>query len=149
MVAPFQPCIFSPQCQNVCICFVQKYQHPPCLTQAICLDSSCSLHNANNEYVTLLFHNNSLAHAYLSAVTMCTVSNVKGIHQQSLRLRWNHSVGPILCAWVGGGGVHVKWLDCHPRHFPWKKKHGVSIKLIHEEVRVFGWTWQFLIAAVS
>ena len=49
----------------------------------------------------------------------------------------------------GGGGGHVKWLDCHPRHFPWKKKHGVGIKLIHEEVRVFGWTWQFLIAAAS
>ena len=98
-MAPFQPCIFSPQRQNVCICFVQKYQHPPCLTQAICLNSNCSLHNANIEYVTLLFHNNSLAHAYLSAVTMCAVSNVDGIHQQGLRLRRDKSVAPI---WLGG-----------------------------------------------
>ena len=142
-MAPFQSCIFCLQRQNVCICFLQKYQHPTCFTQAICLDSNCSLNNANNECFTLLFHNNFLAHAYLGAVTMCAVSNVEGIHQQSLRLRWDQSVGPI---WLQG---HVKWLDCHPRHFPWKKKHGVSIKLIHEEVRVFGWTWQFLIAAAS
>ena len=35
---------------------------------------------------------------------------------------------------------HVKWLDCHPWHFPGKKKHGVSAKLMVGEVRVFGWT---------
>ena len=64
----------------------------------------------------------------------------------SLRLKWNHRVF----------GRHVKWMDCHPWHLPWKKKHGVSIKLIDGEAKLIGWTasweicgwaWEFLIAA--
>ena len=43
------------------MCFLQKYQHPPCLTQAICLDSVCSLENASNEYVASLCYNISIA----------------------------------------------------------------------------------------
>ena len=69
-----------------CICFCQKYQHPPCFTQPIWLDSNYSVfiivHYGNNEHATLLFHNISLAHAYLRAVTMGAKSNVKGVHQQ-------------------------------------------------------------------
>ena len=63
-----------------CICFLQKYQHPPFSTEAICFDTNYSLDNANNEYITLLFHNISLVHTYLRVVTMRSVSNVEGIH---------------------------------------------------------------------
>ena len=65
-----------------CICFCQKYQHPPCLTQPIWLDSTSSLDKGNNEHVTLLFHNVSLAHAYLRGVTMRAQPNVEGINWQ-------------------------------------------------------------------
>ena len=44
------------------------------------------------------------------------------------------SVWPV---WFGG---HIKWLECHLSHFQWKKKHGVSIKLIDREVKVLGYT---------
>ena len=120
---------------NFCMCFLQQYQHPPCLTQAICLDSICSLDNASNEYVALLFYNISLACPHLRKATVCAVSNVDGIRQQA----WETEMEPqtVWHLWFGG---HVKWMDCHPWHFPGKKKHGVSAKLMVGEVRVFGWT---------
>ena len=65
-----------------CICFCPKYQHPPCLTQPIWLDSTYSLDKGNNEHVTLLFHNVSLAHAYLRGVTIRAQPNVEGINWQ-------------------------------------------------------------------
>ena len=68
----------------------------------------------------------------------------------------SNCVCPIKCAWHPSASMrdwdgtadclaplvwgHVKWLDCHPWHFPGKKKHGVSAKLMVGEVRVFGWT---------
>ena len=120
---------------NLCMCFLQKYQHPPCLTQAICLDSICLLDNASNEYVALLFYNISQACPHLREATVCAVSNVDGIRQQEWEIEMEpQTVWPL---WFGG---HVKWLDCNPWHFPWKKRHGVSTKLMVGEVRVFGWT---------
>ena len=89
-----------------CMCFLQIYQHPPCLTQPICLHSKSSLDNANNGCVTLLFHNISLAHAYLRAVTMRVISNVEGIHQQT----W-HWDGTTEClAPFGFGGISNGWI---------------------------------------
>ena len=96
----FPPCIVSLQCQNSAYVFSKKYKQPPCFTQPIWLDSNYSLHNGNNEHVTLLFHNVSLAHAYLRAVTMHAQSNVEGVHRQEghwddIALRLAHLVhGP-------------------------------------------------------
>ena len=144
---------FQHTMSKFCMCFLQKYQHPPCLTQTICFHSNCWLDNASNEYVALLFCNISLACLHLREVTVCAISYVDGIRRQA----WENEVEPqtVWPLWFGG---HVKWLDWHPWHFPWKKGHGFSTKLMVGEVRVFGCTthseickraWQFLVSTAS
>ena len=110
-----------------CICIFHKYQHP-CVTQAIRLHSNCfSLDNANNRYITILFDSISLTLTYLRAKTMCGIWNRECL-SASLTLGYNSRVfGPF------GWGPCQK-LDWHPWHFPWNKKHGVSIKVTDGEV---------------
>ena len=81
---------------------------------------------------------------YLRAVTMRAISNVEGIHQQA----W-HWDGTTECLVAFRFGWHVEWLDCHHWHFLWKKKQGVSIKLIDGEVRLFCWTTSWDIWAMG
>ena len=93
------------------MCFLQQYQHPPCLTQAICLDSICSLDNASNEYVVLLFYNISLACPHLRQATVCAVSNVDGIRQQAwetemeLQTVWHLWFGGMSNGWIATLGI--------------------------------------------
>ena len=111
-----------------CICIFHKYQHLPCVTQAIHLHSNCFLlDNANNTYITILLHGISLTLAYLRAVTIRGIWNT-GHPSASLTLGYNSRVfGPF------GRGPCQK-LDWHPWHFPWNKKHRVSIKVTDGEV---------------
>ena len=91
---------------NFCMCFLQQYQHPPCLKQAVFLDSICSLDNASNEYVALLFYNISLACPHLREATVCAVSNVDGIRQQA----WETEMEPQTVWHLWFGGMSNGWI---------------------------------------
>ena len=133
-----------------CICFCQKYQHPPCFTEPIWLDSNYSLHNGNNEHVTLLFHICSLAHAYLRVVTMRAQSNVEGIHQQEghwddIEQRLAHLVhGPCQMAGLPHLAFCLEEETWGQHKTDWWRGESIGLESILGNL---WWAWQFLIAA--
>ena len=115
--------------------FLQKCQHPPCLTQAVCFESKLFVGQCQQWIRCVIVYNISIACLYLREATVHAVSNVDGISQQAWQIEMEpQTVWPL---WFGG---HVKWLDCHPWHFPCRKKQGISTKPMVGEVRVLGWT---------
>ena len=144
------PLHFQSTMSKFCIYFCEKYKHPPFFTQPIWLDSNYSLHNGNIEHVTL-FHNVSLAHAYLRAGTMRAQSNVEGIHRQEGH--WDDIVQRLAHL------VHGPWqITGLPRlAFPMEEETWGQHKTdswtdksigLESILKICGWAWEFLIAAM-